>query len=180
MNYDGTPMTDITAKEGMEQPITYWTPSLAVSSVAFYAGDKFPQWKGNILLGSLAFQELRRLELTGEKVTHQEVLFKDVGRLRDMVVGPDGYVYIAFNQPDRIARLVPAPRAAPRTEPASLRPAPLQGGAGRRGARASPRASRDGADCRRSAAWRRCGPVASRRPSRCCARAFSASLSAGA
>jgi glucose/arabinose dehydrogenase len=110
MNYNGTPWGDaITAKEGMEQPITYWTPSLAVSSVAFYAGDKFPQWKGHLLLASLAFQELRRLELTGEKVTHQEVLFKDVGRLRDMVVGPDGYVYIAFNQPDRIARIVPAP-----------------------------------------------------------------------
>jgi glucose/arabinose dehydrogenase len=110
MNYNGTPWGDaITAKDGMEQPITYWTPSLAVSSLAFYHGDKFPQWKGHILLGSLAFQELRRLELTGEKVTHQEVLFKDVGRLRDMVVGPDGYVYVAFNQPDRIARLVPAP-----------------------------------------------------------------------
>ena len=109
MNYNGTPWTDITAKEGMEQPITYWTPSLAVSSVAFYRGDKFPQWKNQILLGSLAFQELRRLELTGEKVTHQEVLFKDVGRIRDMIVAADGYIYIAFNQPDRIARLVPAP-----------------------------------------------------------------------
>ena len=120
MNYNGTPWTDITAKEGMEQPITYWTPSLAVSSVAFYAGDKFPQWKGNILLASLAFQELRRLELTGEKVTHQEVLFKDVGRLRDMIVGPDGYVYIAFNQPDRIARLVPGSRAAARRTESQL------------------------------------------------------------
>ena len=110
MNYNGTPWEGgLTAKEGMEQPLTYWTPSLAVSSLAFYAGKEFPQWKGNILLASLAFQELRRLELTGEKVTHQEVLFKDVGRLRDMIVGPDGYVYIAFNQPDRIARLVPAP-----------------------------------------------------------------------
>jgi glucose/arabinose dehydrogenase len=110
MNYNGTPWGDaITAKEGMEQPINYWTPSLAVSSLAFYRGDKFPQWKGQILIGSLAFQELRRLELTGAKVTHQEVLFKDVGRIRDMIVGPDGYVYIAFNQPDRIARLVPAP-----------------------------------------------------------------------
>jgi glucose/arabinose dehydrogenase len=109
MNYNGTPWTDITAKEGMDQPITYWTPSLAVSSLAFYNGDKFPQWKGQILLASLAFQELRRLEISGEQVTHQEVLFKDVGRLRDMVVGPDGYVYIAFNQPDRVARLVPAP-----------------------------------------------------------------------
>ena len=108
MNYNGTPWTDITAKEGMEQPLTYWTPSIAVSSMAFYTADRFPQWKGNILLASLAFQELRRLEISGETVTHQEVLFKDVGRLRDMIVGPDGYVYIAFNQPDRIARLVPA------------------------------------------------------------------------
>jgi len=113
MNYNGTPWEGgITAKEGMEQPVTYWTPSLAVSSLAFYAGDKFPHWKGNILLGSLAFQELRRLELTADKVTHQEVLFKDVGRLRDMIVGPDGYVYVAFNQPDRIARLVPAAAGA--------------------------------------------------------------------
>jgi glucose/arabinose dehydrogenase len=110
MNYNGTPWEGgITAKEGMDQPLNYWTPSIAVSSLAFYTGDKFPQWKGQILLGSLAFQELRRLEMTGEKVTHQEVLFKDVGRLRDMIVGPDGYVYIAFNQPDRIARIVPAP-----------------------------------------------------------------------
>jgi len=110
MNYNGTPWEGgITAKDGLDQPLTYWTPSLAVSSLAFYRGDKFPQWKGQLLLGSLAFQELRRLELTGEKVTHQEVLFKDVGRIRDMLVGPDGYVYIAFNQPDRIARLVPAP-----------------------------------------------------------------------
>jgi len=112
-NYGGGKIGDgITAKEGMEQPVTYWTPSLAVSSLAFYAGDKFPHWKGNILLGSLAFQELRRLELTADKVTHQEVLFKDVGRLRDMIVGPDGYVYVAFNQPDRIARLVPAAAGA--------------------------------------------------------------------
>jgi aldose sugar dehydrogenase len=110
MNYNGTPWEGgLTAKDGLDQPLTYWTPSLAVSSLAFYRGDKFPQWKGQLLLGSLAFQELRRLELTGETVTHQEVLFKDVGRIRDLVVGPDGYVYIAFNQPDRIARLVPAP-----------------------------------------------------------------------
>ena len=112
MNYNGTPWTDITAKEGMEQPLTFWLPSIAVSSLAFYTADKFPQWKGNLLVASLAFQELRRLEIAGEQVTHQEVLFKDVGRLRDMIVGPDGYVYIAFNQPDRIARLVPAAAGA--------------------------------------------------------------------
>jgi len=118
MNYDGTPMTNLTAKAGMEQPSAYWVPSIAVGSIAFYTGDKFPRWKNNLLLGALAQQEVRRLVIDGHKVTHQEVLFKGVGRIRDLVVGPDGYVYVALNMPgapgqpktgnDRIARLVPA------------------------------------------------------------------------
>ena len=69
MNYDGTPMTDRTAQDGMEQPVTYWTPSIAVSSIDFYVGDAFPKWKGNLLVGSLAAQELRRLEIEGTSVT---------------------------------------------------------------------------------------------------------------
>lgn len=108
MNYNGTPITDKTAMDGMEQPITYWVPSIAVSSIDFYTGDKFPQWRNDLLVAALAQQELRRLEIRDGKVTHQEVLFKGVGRLRHMAVGPDGHVYIAFNNPDRIARLVPA------------------------------------------------------------------------
>ena len=119
MNYNGTPWTEATAKDGMKQPMTYWVPSIAVASIDFYPGTPFPKWKGDLLVGSLARQELRRLELTGNTVTKQEVLFKDVGRLRDVVVGPDGFVYIAFNQPDRIARLVPAPAAQ---EPPAGRP----------------------------------------------------------
>ena len=107
MNYNGTPMTDKVAAPGMEQPLTYWVPSIAVSSIGFYTGSKFPGWKGNLILGSLAAQELRRLDMTGTGIT-QEVLFKNVGRLRDVVMGPDGAIYIAFNQPDRIARIVPA------------------------------------------------------------------------
>ena len=107
MNYDGSPMTDKTAAPDLEQPLTYWVPSIAVSSIAFYTGDKFPAWRNNLLLGSLAAQELRRLEVNGTTVK-QEILFKNIGRLRDVVVGPDGAIYIAFNQTDRIARLVPA------------------------------------------------------------------------
>jgi glucose/arabinose dehydrogenase len=109
MNYDGTAITNLTAKEGMEQPVTYWTPSIAVCAIDFYVGDRFPRWKNDMLVSSLAAQELRRLRIEGGRVTKQEVLFKGIGRIRDVVVGPDGLVYVAFNVPDRIARLVPVP-----------------------------------------------------------------------
>jgi glucose/arabinose dehydrogenase len=108
MNYDGTPITALTAKEGLEQPVTHWTPSIAVCAIDFYQGTRFPRWKHDLLVSSLAGQDLRRLRLEGGMVTKQEVLFKGAGRLRDVVVGPDGLVYVAFNVPDRIVRLVPA------------------------------------------------------------------------
>jgi glucose/arabinose dehydrogenase len=112
MNYNGTPMTDETARQGMEQPVTYWTPSIAICAIDFYRGKAFPQWKDNLFVGALAFQEVRRLVLENGKVTHQEVLFKNVGRVRDVVSGPDGSIYVAFNQPDRIARIAPAKAGA--------------------------------------------------------------------
>ncbi len=108
MNYDGSPITSLTAKEGMEQPVVHWTPSIAVCAIDFYVGDRFPGWRNDLLVSSLAAQELRRLVLSGGRVTKQEVLFKGIGRVRDVVVGPDGLVYVAFNDPDRVARLVPA------------------------------------------------------------------------
>ena len=107
INYDGTPITDHTAQDGMDQPITYWVPSIAASPITFYTGNRFPHWKNNLFLGSLAAQELRRLVIDGHSVTHQEVLFKGIGRVRDIVNGPDGYLYVVLNQPDRIERLVP-------------------------------------------------------------------------
>ncbi|MEI6464190.1 MAG: PQQ-dependent sugar dehydrogenase, partial [Verrucomicrobiota bacterium] len=106
MEYDGTAMTDITHKEGMEQPLTYWTPSLAVCGINFYSGDLFPQWKGNLFLASLAAQELRRITIKEGKVVGQETLFKDLGRIRQVITGPDGAVYVLL--PERIARLKPA------------------------------------------------------------------------
>jgi len=108
MNYDGTPITDHTAQSGMEQPITYYLPSIAVASLAFYTGDRFPSWKNNLILSSLAGQELRRLVVKDHSVTHQEILFKGIGRVRDVAVGPDGFLYIVLNQPGRLERLVPA------------------------------------------------------------------------
>lgn len=107
MNYDGTPITDHTAQAGMDQPITYWVPSIATSPITFYSGNRFPLWKANLFLGALAAQELRRVVIDGQSVTHQEVLFKGIGRVRDVVNGPDGYLYVVLNQPDRIERLVP-------------------------------------------------------------------------
>jgi glucose/arabinose dehydrogenase len=107
MNYDGTPITNLTAKEGMEQPVTHWTPSLAVCAIDFYVGDRFPGWRHHLFLSTLAAEELVRLEIEERKVVHQEVLFKGIGRVRDVVTGPDGYLYVSL-EPGRIARLAPA------------------------------------------------------------------------
>jgi glucose/arabinose dehydrogenase len=124
MNYDGTPMTDRTAQEGMEQPLTHWTPSIAVCAIDFYTGDRFSQWKHNLFVGALAQQELRRLEIEGQKVVKQEVLFRGIGRVRDVVSGPDGYLYVVFNDPGRVARLVPA--SDPRTARSESRQVPSE------------------------------------------------------
>jgi len=107
MNYDGTPITDHTAQAGMDQPVTYWVPSIAASPIVFYTGRRFPHWKNNLVVGALEAQELRRLVIDGHSVTHQEILFKGIGRVRDVVNGPDGYLYVVLNQPDRIERLAP-------------------------------------------------------------------------
>lgn len=107
MDYDGTPITAITSKEGMEQPVIHWTPSIAVCSMAFYTGDAFPKWRNQLFVTALAHQELRRLAIDGHRVTEQEVVFKDIGRVRDVVNGPDGLLYVALNKPDKIVRLQP-------------------------------------------------------------------------
>jgi aldose sugar dehydrogenase len=108
MNYDGTPITSHTAQAGMDQPITNWVPSIATSPITFYTGNRFPAWKNSLFLGALAAQELRRITIDGRKVISQEILFKGIGRVRDLENSPDGYLYVVLNQPDRIVRLVPA------------------------------------------------------------------------
>lgn len=88
------------AHEGMDQPVVYYTPTIAPSGISFYTGDRYPGWKNSSLfVGGLAGQQLRRLEISGQKVTHQELLFREFGRVRDIVQGPDGYFYIALQDP---------------------------------------------------------------------------------
>lgn len=86
-------------------PIMHWTPSIAVSAIAFYRGNMFPAWRGSMLVGSLRAQTLLRLRIDGSRVTQSETLLKNYGDVRDISTGPDGSVYIAFNKPNRIVKL---------------------------------------------------------------------------
>lgn len=110
IDYSGAIISDKTHAPGMEQPVIYWKPSIAPSGMAFYTGDKFPKWKGDIFVGALAKAHLRRLELQGDKVIEQEVLLKDLDeRIRDVRSGPDGYLYVLTDSDDgMILRLKPA------------------------------------------------------------------------
>jgi len=110
VNYGiGTKIGEGTHKAGMEQPLQYWVPSIAPSGMAFYRGDRYPQWRGNLFVGALKAEMLVRLELDGEKVTHEERLIKGaLGRIRDVRAGPDGYLYLLTDEPDGVlARLEP-------------------------------------------------------------------------
>lgn len=99
-NYGGGKIGEGTHKAGMEQPIYKWVPSIATAGFIFYTGDKFPQWKNNILLTSLREQTLVRLEVDGEKITKEErLLKKELGqRLRSVVQGPDGLIYLVSDE----------------------------------------------------------------------------------
>ncbi|MAU72670.1 MAG: hypothetical protein CML04_11310 [Pseudozobellia sp.] len=106
INYSGTPITDKTEMDGMEQPFHYWVPSIAPSGMAFVTSNKYGDWKGSILVGSLKFQYLERLVVEGEKVTDREKLMAEIGRVRDVKEGPDGLIYVAV-EGKGVYKLVP-------------------------------------------------------------------------
>ncbi len=91
----------------MEQPITYWTPSIAVSAIEFVSGPLFPRWQNNLIVTALKFEEVRRLVIDGNRVTEQEILLKGYGRVRDVKIGPDGALYVLTNTPDALLRITP-------------------------------------------------------------------------
>jgi len=107
INYDGTILTELTEKEGMEQPVYYWTPSIAPCGMTFLSGNRYEKWQNNLFVGSLRFQYLERVVLKGKTVIHTEKLLEGIGRVRNVVVSPEGFIYVATESPGIIVRLVP-------------------------------------------------------------------------
>ena len=116
---DGTGMpTETTALDSMDQPVAHYEPSPGICPILVYNGNRFPNWKGSVLVGVMGHEELKRLTVDGSKVVKQEVVFKGLGRVRDIVLGPDGYLYLALanpgaslsaNSPGRVVRVTPVP-----------------------------------------------------------------------
>ena len=109
INYDGTTISKDTARNGMDQPVVHWTPSISPSGLTIYSGDRFPAWRGDAFLGALTGLHLRRLELQSGRVTHEEVLLaRRHQRIRDVRQGPDGLLYV-LTDAGALLRLEPVP-----------------------------------------------------------------------
>jgi aldose sugar dehydrogenase len=105
----GTRIGEGTHKPGMEQPLHYWVPSIAPSGMAFYTGDRFPKWRGDLFVGALRDAMLVRLKLDGDKIVKEERMLKNtLGRIRDVRSGPDGFIYLLTDESNGVlARLEP-------------------------------------------------------------------------
>lgn len=110
IDYDGSVISDKTHQEGMEQPWVYWDPSIAPSGMAFYTGEAFKDWEGDLLVGSLKFTHLRRIDIEDGKPGEQHEYLRDnSARIRDVEVGPDGFIYLLTDAPDgKLLQLSPA------------------------------------------------------------------------
>lgn len=107
INYDGTPITEITEKEGMEQPVHYWVPSIATCGLTVVTSDRYPTWKGNVLVAALAKQHIARVELDGTTYVGEEKLLQDIGRVRQVAESPDGYIYAITELTGLVIKLLP-------------------------------------------------------------------------
>ena len=110
----GKAIHSATLRDGMEQPAQVWVPSIGISGAMFYTGDRFPEWRGNLFVGGMARQRLVRLTLDGQRVVSEETLVPQMGRVRDVRQGPDGYIYLVTEnregKPTPILRLEPEVR----------------------------------------------------------------------
>ena len=103
-----------THREGMEQPLHIWVPSIGISGLLIYTGERFPQWRGNIFVAGMEGQQLARLTMDGRRVINEETLVQQQGRIRDVRQGPDGFIYLVIEDEDRkptpILRMEPVGR----------------------------------------------------------------------
>ncbi|MDZ7805845.1 MAG: PQQ-dependent sugar dehydrogenase [Gracilimonas sp.] len=106
INYNGTEFAEDTARAGMEQPILYWDPSIAPAGMTFVNSDKYPGWEGDLLVASLKFAYIAHLDVEGNDILGETKLVEGVGRIRDIVQGPDGYIYLTA-EGDGVYRLKP-------------------------------------------------------------------------
>lgn len=94
IDYDNSTISTEHQKAGIENPIYYWVPSIAPSGMTFVTSDKYPNWKGHLLVGSLKFQYLELVKLDGDTIIGRQKIATNIGRLRSVTQGPDGYIYI--------------------------------------------------------------------------------------
>ncbi|MDA0333758.1 MAG: PQQ-dependent sugar dehydrogenase [bacterium] len=104
-NYNGSQLTAFERKPGMEQPAWVYRPSSAVCGLDIYEGEQFPKWQGHLLVGALKYESVDLLTVVDDRVIHRETIVKNLGRVRDVAVGPDGAVYVVLNGPGRVIRL---------------------------------------------------------------------------
>lgn len=107
IDYDGKPLAVATARDGIEQPIFYWDPSIAPSGMAFITSDNYgPDLKNHLLVGSLKFRYIVHFVLDGTRVVANEIVFPEIGRVRNIKQAPDGYIYVA-TEGNGILRILP-------------------------------------------------------------------------
>lgn len=108
INYDGSILTPNKELPGIENPARYWVPSIGPCGITLVTSKKYPEWKGNILVGALAFRHLARVQLNGTKYVTEEKLLQDIGRVRHVAESPDGFLYVITESPGLLVKLVPA------------------------------------------------------------------------
>lgn len=120
IGYDNKPIGIGTEAKGMEQPVWYWKPSIATSGLAIYKNGVYPQWNNTVWVGGLASEILDRLKLDGERVGgEQRFLEGEIGRIRDVRVGPDGFIYLTTDLEDGGLY-----RIEPKDKSTAVKPAP--------------------------------------------------------
>jgi len=108
INYDGTILTELKEAPGIQNPARYWVPSIGPCGITIVTSDKYPRWKGNILVGALAFKHIARVELNETTYVKEEKLLQNLGRFRDVKESPDGFIYAITEGPGLLVKLNPA------------------------------------------------------------------------